>query len=90
MQTDGCSDGYASQFKMQPTNEITKDSLINLNVQLQVADGDNTNNENNHSGDVGKLIMTAVQESIHSKNSKTVKIVIIVKVMMIVLIEIDV
>ena len=74
MQTGGGSDGYESQFKVPPMNEIKKDSLIDLNVQ--VADGVNNNNENNHSGDekasknVGKLIMTAVQESIHSKNSK--------------------
>ena len=90
MQTGGGSDGYGSQFKMPAMNEIKKDlkgsqlrlfskqkdSLIDLNVQ--VADGDN-NNKNNSGGDekasknVGKLIITAVQESIHSKNSKNSK-----------------
>ena len=75
MQTGGGSDGYGSQFKMPLMNEIKKDSLVDLNVQVANNDNDN-NNENNHSGDekasknVGKLIMTAVQESIHSKNSK--------------------
>ena len=98
MQTGGGSDGYGSQFKMPLMNEIKKDSLVDLNVQVANNDNDN-NNENNHSGDekasknVGKLIMTAVQESIHSKNSsfsKHRKNSKNSKVMMIVLIQIDV
>ena len=76
MQTGGV-DGYGSQFKMPPMNEIKKDSLIDLNVQ--VADGDNNSNESNHSGDekasknVGKLTMTAVRDPTHSKNSTNSK-----------------